>query len=359
MSAVAAAAAPAAAAAATSLSPVKPKAAPKPAAAAAAAAAAAGPKADNGKGDKKDAGAIKGLDDDVPTGAPLKLSSKDKKEFVVERKHVFISTLVKTSLENGTRTRAAAATANANAGATADRCAIAARARCVWCADDKAEEVPIPGVTGAILELVVDYMKEHKGVEPPIIEKPLRSRNMKDVCPHKWDADYIDKIGETRQQLYDLILAANYMDIKSLLHLGVSKVASLIKGQPLEKIAAILNPDQKAEDAKKDAKDAKKDAKPADAAASGNAPDATGASAEKKRKTDAVPASAAAGAGGDAAEAVPASAGAGADAAEAVPVSDDESDAAPAPAAAAAASSSSKAAAAPKRKPAPPKGKKK
>jgi hypothetical protein len=119
------------------------------------------------------------------------------------------------------------------------------------CTDDKAEEVPIPGVTGAILELVVNYMKEHKGVEPPIIEKPLRSKVMKDVCPHKWDADYIDKIGETRQQLYDLILAANYMDIKSLLHLGCAKVASLIKGQPLEKIKEILDPNQGKKDDKK------------------------------------------------------------------------------------------------------------
>jgi hypothetical protein len=29
---------------------------------------------------------------------------------------------------------------------------------------------------------------------------------MKDVCKEKWDADFIDKIGENRQQLYDLIL---------------------------------------------------------------------------------------------------------------------------------------------------------
>merc|ERR1719424_2431907 len=84
-------------------------------------------------------------------------------------------------------------------------------------------------------------MKYHKGDEPPIIEKPLRSKFMKDVCKDKWDADYIDKIGENRQQLYDLILAANYMDIKSLLHLGCAKVASLIKGQPLDKIKEILS----------------------------------------------------------------------------------------------------------------------
>lgn len=41
------------------------------------------------------------LDDDKDSGKPLKLASKDKKEFTVERKHAFISTLVKTSLENG------------------------------------------------------------------------------------------------------------------------------------------------------------------------------------------------------------------------------------------------------------------
>ena len=160
---------------------------------------------------KANAMSIQDLDDDKQSLKPLKILSKDNKEFTLERKHALISTLIKTSLEN----------------------------------DDKAEDVPIPGVTAAVLELVVDYMKEHKGVEPPIIEKPLRSKVMKDICPHKWDADYIDKIGETRQQLYDLILAANYLDIKSLLHLGCAKVASLIKGQPLEKIKEILDPNQK------------------------------------------------------------------------------------------------------------------
>ena len=41
--------------------------------------------------------------------------------------------------------------------------------------------------------------------------------------------------------------AANYMDIRSLLHLGCAKVASLIKGQPLEKIKGILDPNAKPE----------------------------------------------------------------------------------------------------------------
>jgi len=54
--------------------------------------------------------------------------------------------------------------------------------------------------------------------------------------------------------LYDLILAANYMDIKSLLHLGCAKVASLIKGQPLEKIKDILAVTQKSKNEIQDEK---------------------------------------------------------------------------------------------------------
>ena len=114
--------------------------------------------------------------------------------------------------------------------------------------------MPIPGVLSPILAEVIVYMNHHKGVEPPIVEKPLRSKVMKDVCKDPFDADFIDRIGENRQALYDLILAANYMDIKSLLHLGCAKVASLIKGQPLEKIKDILSTGKKDDEKKADEK---------------------------------------------------------------------------------------------------------
>jgi len=160
---------------------------------------------------------VSGLDGDVDSGM-IKLTSKDAKEFTIDRRFAFISTLVKTSMEA-----------------------------------DNATELPMPGVKAEVLAKVVDYMNHHQGVEPPLIEKPLRSRLMKDVCRDTWDADYIDRIGEDRQALYDLILAANYMDIKSLLHLGCAKVASLIKGQPLDKIKEILSKGSKS-DAKKEEK---------------------------------------------------------------------------------------------------------
>jgi len=163
---------------------------------------------------------VGGLDDNDSDGEIVLVSKPGdgEKKVTLPKKHAFISVLVKTSIEN----------------------------------DQAAKEVPLPGVEGPILGEVVRYMEHHKGVEPPIVEKPLRSKVMKEVCQDGWDADYIDQIGEDRQKLYDVILAANYMDIKSLLHLGCAKVASLIKGQPLEKIKDILATNKKKGEEKKD-----------------------------------------------------------------------------------------------------------
>jgi len=151
-----------------------------------------------------DTSAVQGLDA-VDDSGSIKLISSDQKEFSVKKKNAFISVVVKTSAEN----------------------------------DASAADIPL-NVKGDILSLIVEYMNHHEGTEPPIVEKPLRSKVMKDVVKDPWDAEFIDKIGDNRQQLYDLILAANYLDIKALMHLGCAKVASLIKGQPLEKIREIL-----------------------------------------------------------------------------------------------------------------------
>ena len=43
----------------------------------------------------------------------------------------------------------------------------------------------------------------------------------------QFDAEFITTDNET---VFELILAANYMDIKSLLELSCSKIASMIKG---------------------------------------------------------------------------------------------------------------------------------
>lgn len=91
-----------------------------------------------------------------------------------------------------------------------------------------------------VLREVVRYVASHKTKQPPVIEKPLRSSVMKNVCVCQWDAWFIDSVAEDRQLLYDIILVSNALNIQGLLHLGCAKVASLIKGQPLERIREVL-----------------------------------------------------------------------------------------------------------------------
>lgn len=87
--------------------------------------------------------------------------------------------------------------------------------------------IPLPEITKATLVKVIEFLKHLKeGNPPPDIEKPLRSNDLKDVTT-EWYANYIDLDDDTVQ---DIILAANYLDIKELLALGCAKMGSVIRG---------------------------------------------------------------------------------------------------------------------------------
>ena len=85
--------------------------------------------------------------------------------------------------------------------------------------------VPLPGVTGKILEKIVDYMKYH--TEHSTIE------NKEDYAVTTWDLDFC-KVDQPT--LFEMILAANYLDIKGLLDLTCKTVANMIKGKTPEEI---------------------------------------------------------------------------------------------------------------------------
>jgi S-phase kinase-associated protein 1 len=80
------------------------------------------------------------------------------------------------------------------------------------------------------------------GEEPPIIPKPLRAKEMSQVCPDPKDAVFIDTIESKSgmQNVYDLCLAANYMEIKALVNLCCAKTASLVRGVPVDKVGQTL-----------------------------------------------------------------------------------------------------------------------
>lgn len=133
----------------------------------------------------------------------LHLEAQDLKKFPVEREVAMMSELVKT----------------------------------MWEGDRDETQIPLPNVKSSTLEKVIEYMKHHHKVPPKDIEKPLRSANMREVVS-EWDADFVEV---EQEALFELILAANYMDIKPLLDLTCAKVASMMKGKTVEEIRRTFN----------------------------------------------------------------------------------------------------------------------
>ncbi|XP_077233673.1 SKP1-like protein 1A [Tasmannia lanceolata] len=97
--------------------------------------------------------------------------------------------------------------------------------------DDWADNViPLPNVTGNILSLVVAYINKHATDSE---DKSVTDYELKD-----YDDDFI-KVDQAT--LYDLILAANYLNIKSLLYLTCQTVADMIKGKTPDEIRKTFN----------------------------------------------------------------------------------------------------------------------
>jgi len=152
--------------------------------------------------DGKNSGDVMSLDDGGEE-KKLKLVSQEGEKFEVSKKVAVQSELVKTMAEG----------------------------------DKEENEIPLPNVKASVLRKVVEYMKYHVDNPAREIEKPLKSANMAEVVS-QWDADFVDVDQEV---LFELILAANYMDVKALLDLCCAKVASMMKGKTAEQIRKTFN----------------------------------------------------------------------------------------------------------------------
>jgi len=96
--------------------------------------------------------------------------------------------------------------------------------------------IPLPNVTGKILAKVIEYCKWHLEHPTPVSEEKKDEKRTDDIIP--WDLDFC-KVDQAT--LFELILAANYLDIKPLLDLTCKTVANMIKGKTPEEIRKTYN----------------------------------------------------------------------------------------------------------------------
>ncbi|KAG6388474.1 hypothetical protein SASPL_149901 [Salvia splendens] len=106
--------------------------------------------------------------------------------------------------------------------------------------DDCADNViPLPNVTGKILSKVIEYCKRH-------VDSAASATNSEDklasaVSDEELKAFDVDFVKVDQATLFDLILAANYLNIKTLLDLTCQTVADKIKGKTPEEIRKTFN----------------------------------------------------------------------------------------------------------------------
>ena len=105
-------------------------------------------------------------------------------------------------------------------------------------ADD--EPVPLPKVDGYILGIIIEWAKHHQDDKPltPEEEEEEEKERRTDNIP-QFDQDMLNV---SQRELYEIIMAANYLDIKGLLDSCCKTIANIIKGKTPEQLKLAFPP---------------------------------------------------------------------------------------------------------------------
>ncbi|RKP05328.1 Skp1 family, dimerization domain-containing protein [Thamnocephalis sphaerospora] len=143
----------------------------------------------------------------------VKLTSSEGTEFDVERSVIERSLLIKNLLDDV---------------GESDTCAYT--------------PIPLPNVSGPILAKVIEYCEHHRN--DPVVghgdadaELDASGARVSDEID-EWDMEFC-KVDQGT--LFEMILAANYLDIRSMLDLTCKTVANMIKNKTPEEIRKTFN----------------------------------------------------------------------------------------------------------------------
>ncbi|EGX48689.1 hypothetical protein AOL_s00079g328 [Orbilia oligospora ATCC 24927] len=99
------------------------------------------------------------------------------------------------------------------------------------------QAIPIPNVNEGVLRKVIEWCEHHRNDPPPPADEDSDSRK-KSTDIEEWDQKFMQV---DQEMLFEIILAANYLDIKPLLDVGCKTVANMIKGKSPEEIRKTFN----------------------------------------------------------------------------------------------------------------------
>lgn len=115
----------------------------------------------------------------------------------------------------------------------------------IGCTEDDDEEdedrvVEVVKVGSNCLSKVVEFLKHYAapGQKMAEIETPLKGDTVEEVVKEEWYRNFIEV---DQALLFELVTAANFLDIKPLLDLTCLKVSVLLVGKTAEEIRVMLN----------------------------------------------------------------------------------------------------------------------
>ncbi|KAH3686291.1 hypothetical protein WICPIJ_002740 [Wickerhamomyces pijperi] len=135
----------------------------------------------------------------------IRLTTSDDQEFIVERNIIERSVLIK-NLLNDTGY------------------------------DEDSEAIPLPNVRSSVFKKVIEWAEHHKDTTFPDDddEDARKSAPIDD-----WDKDFLKVVDQ--EMLYEIILAANFLNIRPLLDAGCKTVAEMIRGKSADEIRRTFN----------------------------------------------------------------------------------------------------------------------
>lgn len=86
----------------------------------------------------------------------------------------------------------------------------------------------IPDIKGEILNLIFEFLIYTKNNPCSVIPKPLHHFNFREFLS-EWECRYMERFDNDIYKLFDLINAANYLDVRGLFEIACAKAAYLVK----------------------------------------------------------------------------------------------------------------------------------
>jgi hypothetical protein len=99
--------------------------------------------------------------------------------------------------------------------------------------DEEEEAIPI-NFDEKVLNKVIEFMNyELENEKLPELPRPVPTERLADCVP-LWFANYINC--PSLEEVYDVIAAANYLDVPNLVELGCAKVGSMMKNKTIPEL---------------------------------------------------------------------------------------------------------------------------